>query len=372
MPMQWTITEEMVERVQKMIGVELHPKEVFFNTQATRDAIRHFADGIGDPNPLWRDQDYARHTRYGRIVAPPNFLYSVYLPAGGMPSMGNRLPAHGMFGGNEWEWYLPIMEGDSFTYSEKILSIVERQTRAWGKAYRIDSEATFWNQRNEVVAKGRGWVFRINRPESQEQGKRRPVHQYTQEELEQIIEAYQMERPRGSTPRYWEDVQIGEELTPLVKGPLRAEDMVAWMVGAGNILLRAHGLALEYGDKHRDTVTVDAEGLEYHAPELQHIDSARAQEFGITAAYDFGHERMSWVINLLTHWQGDDGFLKRLYCELRQPNQLMDTTWLKGLVVSKETEAGEHLVEVQCWGENQLGVVTTKGHATLALPSRGS
>ena len=81
---------------------------------------------------------------------------------------------------------------------------------------------------------------------------------------------------------------------------------------------------------------------------------------------------MSWVINLFTHWQGDDGFLKRLYCELRQPNQLEDTTWLKGNVVGKETSDGEHLVDIEFRAENQLGVVNTQGHATVTLPSRGA
>ena len=108
-------------------------------------------------------------------------------------------------------------------------------------------------------------------------------------------------------------------------------------------------------------------------PELQDIDTARgAQEFGITAAYDFGPQRMFWVISLFTHWQGDDGFLKRVYCELRQPNQLMDTTWLKGHVESRETQGGEHLVDIEFRGENQLGMVTTRGHATVALPFRGT
>jgi hypothetical protein len=29
---------------------------------AARDAIRHFAPGIGDTNPLWRDEAYAAGT----------------------------------------------------------------------------------------------------------------------------------------------------------------------------------------------------------------------------------------------------------------------------------------------------------------------
>ncbi|MHB1626787.1 MAG: MaoC family dehydratase N-terminal domain-containing protein [Bacilli bacterium] len=38
-----------------------------------RGAVRKFADAIGDPNPLYRDEEYARGTRFGRLIAPPTF-----------------------------------------------------------------------------------------------------------------------------------------------------------------------------------------------------------------------------------------------------------------------------------------------------------
>ena len=36
-------------------------------------AVRKFADAIGDPNRLYRDEEYARGTRFGRLIAPPTF-----------------------------------------------------------------------------------------------------------------------------------------------------------------------------------------------------------------------------------------------------------------------------------------------------------
>ena len=115
----WAITEEAVARVKSLIGVELSPKEVFFNTEASRDGIRHFADGIGDPNPLWRDEQYANKSKYGRIVAPPNYLYTVYDPGAGQAIMGNNIDSPvGMFCGNDWEWYEPLLEGDSYSFTQ--------------------------------------------------------------------------------------------------------------------------------------------------------------------------------------------------------------------------------------------------------------
>ncbi|MDY6855563.1 MAG: MaoC family dehydratase N-terminal domain-containing protein [Thermodesulfobacteriota bacterium] len=39
-----------------------------------RGAIRKFADAVGDRNPLIWDDEYARNSRYGSIVAPPGFF----------------------------------------------------------------------------------------------------------------------------------------------------------------------------------------------------------------------------------------------------------------------------------------------------------
>jgi hypothetical protein len=47
-------TDEDIALIKARIGT-IRPV-VQTNESATKDAIRHFADGIGDPNPLWRDE----------------------------------------------------------------------------------------------------------------------------------------------------------------------------------------------------------------------------------------------------------------------------------------------------------------------------
>jgi acyl dehydratase len=44
-----------------------------FTVEVEKGAIRRFADAIGDPNPLYRDEAYARSLGYAGIVAPPTF-----------------------------------------------------------------------------------------------------------------------------------------------------------------------------------------------------------------------------------------------------------------------------------------------------------
>ncbi len=68
------ITEDALERIRQRIGVPV-PRPHPYISLASQDAIRHFAHGMGDDNPLWTDPAYAATTRYGCIIAPP--LYSL-------------------------------------------------------------------------------------------------------------------------------------------------------------------------------------------------------------------------------------------------------------------------------------------------------
>ena len=38
-----------------------------------REAVRLFAEAVADPSPLYRDEEAARGSRYGRLLAPPTF-----------------------------------------------------------------------------------------------------------------------------------------------------------------------------------------------------------------------------------------------------------------------------------------------------------
>lgn len=69
-----TITDEMIASMQEKVGVSLRIGHSINNEDATRLAIAKFAGGIGDTNPLWTDDEYAKQTRFGGIVAPPSWV----------------------------------------------------------------------------------------------------------------------------------------------------------------------------------------------------------------------------------------------------------------------------------------------------------
>jgi acyl dehydratase len=63
------ITEQGLADLRTRIGVKIENTIEPWNYEASRDAIRHYAWGIGDDNPLFHDADYAKGTQWGGIIA---------------------------------------------------------------------------------------------------------------------------------------------------------------------------------------------------------------------------------------------------------------------------------------------------------------
>src|SRR5439155_21984000 len=102
------LTPEVIAAVRARLGVE---RELVrgYHTEITRDNIRHFADGIGDDNPLWSDSGYAGASVWGQIIPPPAFYISCQQGPRhrGAPekSTGGGMPGiHGVWVEEEWEW----------------------------------------------------------------------------------------------------------------------------------------------------------------------------------------------------------------------------------------------------------------------------
>lgn len=366
------LTDEAIAAMRKRIGMERPAKP--WNTVATKDAIRHFAEGFGDLNPLWIDEEYARKTKYGGIVAPPTFIFTFssgprYI--GAKPSRGTGLPGlHGLFSGCDLEFYQPVLLNDRLTGTSRLADVIEKKSEFAERIVFYVDETVYRNQREEAVAKERRWHSRWERYKRKDKYASVPKPRYTPEELRVIEEAYDREEIRGAIPRYWEEVQVWEELVPMVKGPLVSTDIVTWMMGWGSPYCMAFGIRHRYLKLHPAANVPDLETNAPDLPERGHWDDTFARHLGLPGAYDIGTARISWMAHLLTNWMGDDGRLKKLSVQLRRPIIVGDTTWCKAKVVNKLVQNGEHLVELEIWGENQRGEITTPGQATVRLPSR--
>lgn len=363
------ITQEALSEFSKRVGIELRIPNVY-NTEVTQDAVRHFCEGIGDINPLYHDLEYARRTRYKGLIALPSWLYSVFPTwvLQGLPGV------HAFHAGNQWEFYKPIRVGDKIKPKCFFTGFEEKKSEFAETTIMEYQEAQYFNQDDVLLAKAKVWIVRAERRAARDKGKYSHIslpHPWTEEELKKVEKDILAEEIKGAEPRYWENVLEGEELTPVVKGPLGLTDMVAYCAGASPVRLLAHRVALELYKKHpawgfRDPITYAMEPV-YSV----HYNKAAANAAGLPYPYDVGVQRNSWFIQLFTNWMGDEAWLKRCYAEYREFVYLSDVVWIKGNVTRKYVDAdGDYCVDISAHGINQRGKDTIPGWATVCLPSR--
>ena len=117
-----------------------------------RGHVARFAKAIGDPNPLYRDEQTAQDGPYGGIVAPPTFLRAVET---GIPDPPELASLHGILdGGSEWEYHEPVRVGDTITAVTRITSVRERAIDV-GPAVFLVGETTYTSQSGRTVARQR-------------------------------------------------------------------------------------------------------------------------------------------------------------------------------------------------------------------------
>jgi hypothetical protein len=92
------------------------------------------------------------------------------------------------------------------------------------------------NSQDEVVALQRGtWINAERHATKERSAERTPVtfDPYPDDQLAEVDSLYDGETRRGADIRYFEDVEVGEELQPRVKGPLVVTDLIVWHLGRG-------------------------------------------------------------------------------------------------------------------------------------------
>jgi hypothetical protein len=146
---------------------------------------------------------------------------------------------------------------------------------------------------------------------------------------------------------YWDDIEVGMEITPLVK------------IATTQMLVRWAGASGDFNPLHYDSSYVEAEGL------------------GQVIVH--GALKRQWLIQLMTDWIGEQGTLKKFSCQygvMDYPRHMKSIseaqegeTWhCKGKVTKKYIEGDRHLVDCRIGVENGKGEVTTSGRASVILP----
>jgi acyl dehydratase len=135
--------------------------------EADWSAIKKFAIAVEDFNALWFDEEYAKQSRWGGLIAPPLYLITAHdgLEAGfelfvwcyenldKIPNFVETFEAE-----TEWEFFEPVRPGDRIESDHCLADVYWKQ----GKTYRLlflHGKTVLRNQKGQVVAHNRSGVF---------------------------------------------------------------------------------------------------------------------------------------------------------------------------------------------------------------------
>lgn len=372
------LTDELIAYAKTLVGARLRVRDGW-NTEATRDAIRHYAQAHGMDDPLYSDPGYAQQTRWGGIVAPPTFPCHVAEEHDWTPEEIERSRdpfggIHSWYAGTHTQFFRPVHVGDVITAREFQGDFIEKKSQFSGRTI-IDYKCSeFLNQRGELVRRQTSYIIRGGRQKKWgERSKYADIQPqtYTPEEIAKIEEDYERMEVRGADTRYWEEVQVGDVLTPTVYGPMTVTDMVARNSGTGLSMTGSAAFKVAYElRKHVPKLFLINDAGIPDTIESVHWDHGISQRTGNPLAYDYGLQRAAFLAHVVTNWVGDDGWLRMYEHALTRFAYVGDTIWAKGRVTGKRQEDGHNIVEIEIWCEDQRGRVTANGTAEAALPSR--
>ena len=137
---------------------------------------------------------------------------------------------------------------------------------------------------------------------------------------------------------YADDVNVGQALPDLVKGPIQQIQLTRYAGASGDF-------------------------------NPIHQDDEFAKAAGMGGVFGHGMLTMGFVAQCVTDWAGA-GSVRKLGVRFQGLVRLKDTITCKGRVLGKSSKDGVHLVELELSAENQKGEKVVTGKATVALPAR--
>lgn len=321
----------------------LLPKITYFPVDTGH--IQLFARAIGDPNPIYRDPDYAATTPVGGVIAPPTFSEAgnhfdedwPYRPRWGQPWMGSAASPSGverpsgengtaMHAETHFTYHLPVRPG-------MVLSSVSRPGRQWRKTGPRSGELRF----HEVVSNFRD-------------AEGQPVLDCTTVVLrtERTVEN---EAPSGQLPAAIHD---DADVPAFVTEPRR---------GAG----------IRVGEKVRDVLVRNlsrAQIVQYAGVSgdfsPQHIDEVfNTRSAGYPSVFAHGMLTMGMLGRAVTDFVGD-GTLRNFGFQFRRQVWPGDSIFAE-LTVAAVGGGETPLVDIELIVTNQHGQLVGKGYAKAAI-----
>jgi acyl dehydratase len=361
--------------------------------------VRRWVMAMDYANPLHYDEEFARASRFGRLVAPQSFAAAMDYVHGVRPSLVGHIPgSHMIFGGEEWWFYGPrIFPGDRITHERVFQGYKMAETKFAGPTMFSYGDTFHENDRGETVAKARSTSVRYLAAEAEKRGfygQQAPAPKWTLEALEQVAKTrldWIKSNREGRSPCF-EQVEVGQTLPRRALGPHSIESLTteyrafvfnAW--GAFHLVApegvedpwirQDAGWVGDFAwDKEAEEIDPrEGDGL-YVGPSRGHTDVSRASQIGMPRRYGYGASMGAWITDYLAYWAGADGLVRHVNSQFRAPAFEHDVTYLDAEVVGKRNDSdfGVPVVEVRLVMNNQDGAELVRGTAEIELPSETS
>lgn len=368
------ITDEGIAKLRERIGQGFSGRQPW-RTEVGRDTCWHLAHAIGDLSPVYTDAEYCeRHTPWKRQQCPGVVLRCFdTLSAPGSAGLPEGLPGvHSIWSGSHYEWERPVMVGDRITSKSYLKDVVEKESAfTAGRTVYQTYEAVYYDQSGATIGKRSDTYMRADRNKTRATSKYKEqdsLATWTPADIERFQAEYRAER--RTAERFWEDVNVGDEIGRVIKGPLTGTAEIAFESFFG-VYLVGNMVASRLLDRHPMLMVPNEQGVP-EPPQRVHWDNRFTQNtLGLAGAYDLGLERLSWMCHAVQNWVGDGGFLSFVDARYKRFNYLGDVTWASGKVVEKFERDGRRMVKLDLWTTNHRDQVTATAVAEAQLASRG-
>jgi acyl dehydratase len=260
--------------------------------------------------------------------------------------------------------------GDRIHSKSYLKEIVERpSTFGGGRSLYQTYEAIYFDEKDERVGLRNDTWIRIDRDKTREEKKygKIELQRWTPPDITRFQDEYR--KQQRTMERRWSDVKVGDNLGPLLKGPLTPTAEIAFESFFG-IYLVGNVVAARLYDKHPALMIPNEQGVP-EPPQRVHWDNAFTQRLlGLPGAYDLGPERCAWLCQGMTDWIGDQGLLTRIEARYHKFNYMGDATWVRGQVSDKFERDGKAYVRCELQCVNHRDEVTATATAEAELPHR--
>ncbi len=374
-----------------LMGVPIAParmKEPLHNND-----FRRWVQAMHYPNLLHYDHDYAAEGRYGRLVAPQSFAVATDDGHGAGPACVGCIPdSHLIFGGDEWWFYGPRIFGGDELVNEKIpFDYAVKETSFAGPTCFQRGDNNYYNQDGDFIARQRSTSIRYSRDAAVEMGAIEPSNdpEWSEGELQELEERkydyVRMMHDLGHGKRYWDDVNVGDELPVRVIGPHSiASFTTEWRAYLFTIWggthrpgmdMAAMGFTEEFAGHENDPV-MERDNPEltdgaYFGPSRGHLFPEWARRVGMPRGYGYGASMGAWILDYFAGWAGEWGGVVHSTASYRSPALTGDATYMTATVIDKLVDDEQrNLVQVDCRMADQLGSVMATAKAEIELPTR--